>query len=193
MNTCITVGHSILKNGCITSADGRANGGCSEYIWCRAFGKKLRNVLQDRGHNVQLFICPEYTFTQSNEEKLYKITHVNALEKCDLLVELHLNAFDDPTANGTTVLYKTENGKRYADAVQAQLVKLFRDRGVTKRDDLYILNQTTPPAILLETFFCTNKNEYMLAKTKKQKKKIAKLVANGIEEGYKATIAAKKK
>ena len=71
----------------------------------------------------------------------------------DLVIELHLNAAS-PSAKGTEVLYKSSAGKKYAEKVQKQLASVFTDRGTKLRDDLYMLNGTKPPAILIETFFC---------------------------------------
>lgn len=184
MKICITVGHSILKNGCCTSADGRKVGGCLEYKWCKSFGKKLKKELDKRGHEVDLIICPEGVLEKSNDERDYKVPRVNA-KNYDLLMELHLNAFDNPQANGACVLYKTNAGYRYAEPIQRRLATIFRDRGSVQRNDLYILNQTKPPAILLETFFCTCVSDFLKAKGDKNKKKIAALVADGIEDGWK--------
>ena len=98
----------------------------------------------------------------------------------DLVIELHLNAAS-PSARGTEVLYKSSAGKGFAEKVQKQLSSVFQDRGIKERTDLYILNGSKPPAILIETFFCTNKNDYAKAKGIANRKKLAKLIADGIE------------
>ena len=71
MKIAITVGHSLLKNGLCTSADGRKFGGCLEYNWCKNFGKNLKKALEKDGHDVDLIICPEKVFTKSTQEKSY--------------------------------------------------------------------------------------------------------------------------
>ena len=178
MKIALTVGHSLLKNGTYTSADGKKYGGCNEYKWNRAFSKQLVSALKKNGHKVTRIICPEKEFTSSSQEKSYKLNKING-RNFDLVIELHLNAAT-PSAKGTEVLYKSSTGKKYAEKVQKQLATIFTDRGVKKRDDLYILNGTKPPAILLETFFCTNKNDYKKGKGLAKRTKLAKLVAKGI-------------
>lgn len=178
MKIALTVGHSLLKNGCYTSADGRQYGGCNEYKWCKAFSKQVKAELEKNGHTVQRIVCPEKTFVSSTQEKNYKLSIINS-GKFDLVIELHLNAAS-PNAYGTEVLYKSEKGKKYATKVQKQLATVFHDRGMKKRDDLYILNGTNPTAILIETFFCTSKSDFAKAKGLANRKKIAKLVAKGI-------------
>lgn len=65
--------------------------------------------------------------------------------------------------------------------IQKQLSTVFKDRGIKQRNDLYILNGTKAPSILIETFFCTSKSDYKKAKGLVKRKKIAKLIANGIK------------
>lgn len=180
MNIALTVGHSVLKNGNCTSADGRYFGGCLEYHWCKAFSKQVKSALAKKGHNVDLIVCPEKSFTSSSQEKNYKLPLVNT-GKYDLLIELHLNASDNKTANGTEVLYKSAAGKRYSQSVEKQLAKVFKSRGAKQRSDLYILNATKPVAILIETFFCTSKEDYKKAKGLMNRTKLAKLIANGVD------------
>lgn len=179
MRIAITVGHSILKNGSCTSADGRKYGGCLEYNWCKAFSRQVRKALEKKGHKVDLIVCPEKVFTGSSQERIYKIARINA-KNYDLLMELHLNASENTKANGVEVLYKTAAGKKYAVAVEKELSKVFKSRGAKQTDNLYILNQTKPTAILVETFFCTNKDDYKKAKGLTKRTKLAKLVAEGI-------------
>ena len=179
MKIALTVGNSLLKNGCYTRSDGRSYGGCNEYIWCKAFSKQLEKKLIEKGNTVSRIICPEKKFTSYKQEKDYKLNLINK-GNYDLVIELHLNAAT-PSAEGTEVLYKSATGKKYAEQVQKQLCKIFRDRGTKQRNDLYILNGTRPPAILLETFFCTNASDYKKAKGHINRNKIAKLVTKGIQ------------
>jgi N-acetylmuramoyl-L-alanine amidase len=178
MKIALTVGHSILKNGNTTSADGKKYGGCNEYKWCKAFSKQVASALKKNGHTVKKIICPEKKFTSSKQEKPYKLNQINS-GNFDLVIELHLNS-SAPSAKGTEVLYTSSAGKKYAKKVQKQLSAVFLDRGIKRRDDLYILNGTKPPAILLETFFCTNKNDYKKAKGILNRQKLAKRIAKGI-------------
>lgn len=178
MKIALTVGHSLLKNGCYTSADGKKQGGCNEYKWCKAFSKQVASALKANGHSVTRIVCPEKKFTSGKEERTYKLNKING-GNYDLVMELHLNAAD-PRAKGTEGLYKSSTGKKFAQKVQTQLSTVFFNRGTKQRSDLYILNGTKPPAILLEIFFCTNKNDYKKAKGLTKRRKLARLVAKGI-------------
>lgn len=174
MNIALSVGHSILKNGTITSANGIIN----EYKYCKEIAPIIKRYLEQLGHCVELIICPEKTFTTSSEEKSYKLNIINnKSKKFDLVTELHLNAFHTPDANGTEVYYYSNAGKVFADRIQKKMITKFRDRKVQLKPNLYILNSTTPPAILLELFFCTHTNDVEMGKDIDT---IARLIAEGI-------------
>ncbi|MCC0630171.1 MULTISPECIES: N-acetylmuramoyl-L-alanine amidase [unclassified Clostridioides] len=98
----------------------------------------------------------------------------------DLAVQIHFNA-NSTTLNpmGTETIYKTNNGKVYANRVNDKLATVFKNRGA-KLDvrGLYWLNHTKAPAILIETCFVDSKadTDYYI----KNKNTVAKLIAEGI-------------
>jgi hypothetical protein len=173
MKIAITVGHSILKNGLCTSANGVVN----EYQYCKMLADFLSKILRAAGCTVDVIICPEKQFAKSTEEKTYKLPRING-KKYDLAVELHLNSYNG-SAKGTEVLYCSNTGKMYAQRVVNRLGTVFTSRGVKDRPDLYMLNSTDCPAIMLEAFFCDSKNDYDIA-TKLGYSEVAKLIAEGI-------------
>ena len=71
-------------------------------------------------------------------------------KKYDLVVQIHFNAGG---GTGTETLYKTSTGKKYAEQVTKSLGKLYKQRGAKVRTDLYWLNKTSAPAILVEVCF----------------------------------------
>ncbi len=173
MKIAITVGHSILKSGLCTSADGVVN----EYQYCKMLSDFLAKILRAAGCTVDIIICPEKQFAKSTEERTYKLPRING-KKYNLVIELHLNSYNG-SAKGTEVLYCSNTGKMYAQRVVNKLGTVFTSRGVKDRPDLYMLNSTDCPAIMVETFFCDNKNDYEIA-TKLGYEGVAKLIAEGI-------------
>ena len=179
LKICVTVGHSQLKNGAYTSADGRKYGGVIEYKYCREFAKNYRvPQLEQAGQTVDLIICPEKPFTDAKQEKDYKLSRINKVSY-DLVMEIHLNSAQ-PSAHGTEVLYVSSKGKEYAEKIVKALGEVYTNRGAKKRTDLYILNGTKPTAVLLELFFCTNKQDYLKGHGKKNAMKLAELIASAL-------------
>ena len=101
----------------------------------------------------------------------------------DLVVQIHFNASNNASANGTEVIYRSSKGKVYAQRVQDKLKTVFKDRKI-KHDiddlkrDLGWLRLTNSPAILIETCFVSNKSD--TDKYTSNREKIAKLIAEGI-------------
>ncbi|EGT4165939.1 TPA: N-acetylmuramoyl-L-alanine amidase [Clostridioides difficile] len=173
MKICITVGHSILKNGSCTSADGVVN----EYKYNKSLAPVLADTFRKEGHKADVIICPEKQFKTKNEEKSYKIPRVNS-GGYDLLIELHLNA-SNGQGKGSEVLYYSNKGLEYATRICDKLGTVFKNRGAKLDKSLYILNSSKPTAILIESFFCDNKEDYEKAK-KLGHEGIAKLIVEGV-------------
>lgn len=178
MKIILTVGHSLLKNGYYTSADGRPFGGVLEYTYNKNIVGMVAIYLRKVGHDVTTLICPEKVFAKNTEEKTYKVTKVNE-DTYDLVCELHLNASKLHNVRGCSVLYKSEAGKQIAQRVQDSLSRVFKNNGIQKRDNLYMLNSTKPTAIMLETFFCDSSADCELA----EKTNVPLLIAEGIHGG----------
>ena len=176
MKIACTVGHSILKSGQTTSASGAVN----EYQWCKKFVPILVDTFKSQGVDADLIICPEKQFSKAAEEKPYKLGRING-KKYDLVIESHLNAFNG-SAKGTEVLYypTSTKSKEYAQRVNDKLDDIFTDRGIKSRTDLYILRDTDCPAILIEYFFCDNKEDYSKADTDEEMQLIANKVVEGV-------------
>lgn len=85
----------------------------------------------------------------------------------DLFVSIHQNSNDSATPNGTEVLYtvhSTDVAGKLTSKIAAQFIDNYlvkalgtTDRGIKNRTDLIVLNQTTVPAVLIETAFLSNK------------------------------------
>jgi N-acetylmuramoyl-L-alanine amidase len=90
----------------------------------------------------------------SQNENLHRIVDFHNAQSRDLDVSVHFNAYV-PTAvgRGTEVLYLTQEdlAQRVVDAISNSSGLI--NRGPKKRTDLYFLNNTDQPAILIETCF----------------------------------------
>ncbi|PHD69309.1 N-acetylmuramoyl-L-alanine amidase [Bacillus toyonensis] len=76
----------------------------------------------------------------------------------DLVISFHLNAYNG-SANGVEVCYYDQQS--LAAKVSAQLSKDigWSNRGAKQRTDLYVLNSTKAPAILIELGFIDNESD----------------------------------
>lgn len=159
MKICIDFGHGQDTKGKRTpkKSDGSF---IKEHTLNRGIGLKLVSLLKNNGYDVIL----------SNPEMVdvplgIRCRRANT-QKCDLFLSIHCNASGGgwSSANGVESFISSKSDNKTKDIalkIQKGLVKGtgFRDRGVKFSDELYVLNCTNMPAVLIECGFMTNKYE----------------------------------
>lgn len=175
MKICVIIGHSILKSGKNTSADGIKN----EYKYNKSLAPKVVDLFKKEGHTVTLLQCPERTLNESTDEKSYKLPIVNK-GNFDLCIELHLNA-SNGQGYGAEVWYTSGTGGEYASRICDKLHTIgFKNRGKVKDyRGLYMLQKTNCPSVVVESFFCDNKNDCTVADNNSLDK-MARAIVEGV-------------
>lgn len=143
MRVFINPGHDIdLDSGAVNP-----NYGTRECDVARNAGKMLARYLQTAGCEVRTL--------QSDDLGL--VCETSNEWGADIFVSLHCNAFNT-VARGTETLYKSYNGQQLAQLIQDQIINSINtvDRGIKKRDDLWVLNGTDAMAVLVEMAFIDN-------------------------------------
>lgn len=143
MRVFINPGHDIdLDSGAVNP-----NYGTRECDVARNAGKMLARYLQTAGCEVRTL--------QSDDLGL--VCETSNEWGADIFVSLHCNAFNT-VARGTKTLYKSYNGQQLAQLIQDQIINSINtvDRGIKKRDDLWVLNGTDAVAVLVEMAFIDN-------------------------------------
>lgn len=163
MKICVVAGHTTSGKG--TGAVGYIN----ESTENRVVAKKVVEYLKQAGHTA--------VYGEINKSDNYLAEQVAIANKAkyDLVVQIHFNAGG---GTGTETLYKTTSGKKYAEQVTKSLGKMYKQRGAKQRTDLYWLNRTNAPAILIECCFVDSKAD--TDKYLSNKAYTAKLIAEGI-------------
>lgn len=163
----IDMGHTL------TGAGTGAVGVVKETDKNREVGKRLIEMLQEKGHTVV-----NCTVDKSNCELKDRVALANK-QKLDLFVSLHLNAYNSHAYGVETYIYSTSSSAyTYAQRIQVELVKQigWANRGVKTNKNLYVLKNTTAPALLVELGFCDNASDMAKWNTEK----IAKALFYGI-------------
>lgn len=143
MKVFINPGHDIdLDSGAVNPIHGTR-----ECDVARDAGKMLARYLQTAGCEVRTL--------QSDDLGL--VCETSNEWGADIFVSLHCNAFNT-VARGTETLYKSYNGQQLAELIQDQIINSINtvDRGIKKRDDLWVLNGTDAVAVLVEMAFIDN-------------------------------------
>ena len=128
-----------------------ARGIRQEDILTMEVGTRVISKLKSLGH--QVIDCkPRRASSVGNS--LQQRCNIANLNRVDIYVSIHFNSFNRQ-ANGTEVFATSDTGRRIAQPVLNNIVKLgYANRGVKNGSHLYVLQYTNMPAILVECCFC---------------------------------------
>ena len=109
-------------------------------------------------------------------------------EKVNVFVSIHHNAFSDDWNNATGVeVYvdkkATSEDMKLAKCIYNRLVKYtgLKGRGI-KKENFYVINQNTIPAILVEGGFMNGRSDYKIITSDSGQTAYAKAIAEGLVE-----------
>lgn len=145
----ISSGHGLKIRG--------ASGYLDEVNEARRVVAEVGNIMKDRGITVHTFNDNTSTNQQQNLETIVS-WHNRQTRNLDISV--HFNAYQQTEKPmGTECLYLTQqNLAQHVSALMAQQGGLI-DRGPKKRTNLYFLNKTNKPAILIEVCFVDSSSD----------------------------------
>lgn len=170
------------------SESGASYGGIYEKNLNLKIAKYVQNELEKNGVRVYMTRTTDSTTPLSSRTNL--ANSVNA----DLFVSVHNNAMTNKSAvNGTEVLYPTssiiKNGiSSYSLATKLQntvsgLAGTY-NKGIINRNNLYVLNHTNMPAVIVEVAYMTNSGDLKKLKSEEFLEKAGRAIAQGILESF---------
>ena len=120
---------------------------------------------------------------KKNEDIRNRINLINSTENA-VLISIHQNKYHEPGPSGAQVLYaRTAGSREFADGMQAALTSALNPRRARKATvvpkGVYIMNNITPLAILIECGFLSNPDESSLLTSSEYRLKIAMAIAAG--------------
>ncbi len=128
----------------------------------------------------------------SLSERVARANALNTIRKC-IYVSIHSDGFTKESANGFSVY--TSKGETKSDGIATiflknmklkfpnrKLRKDTRDGDEDKEANFYVIKKTNCPAILIENFFMTNREECNILMSSEGKYKIALSHFNSIKE-----------
>lgn len=191
-NNCIVLdaGHGGIDGG-VSGCDS----GVKESDINLAIVYRLKPLLEDMGFEVIL--------TRKTEAGLYGAA-TDGFKKRDmakrkeiiqdvnpaLVISIHQNRYPSKNVRGGQVFYRRgdENGARFADGVQNRLNDLYAQEKVKRRKivgaDLFMLECTTAPSILVECGFMSSPLDDALLNAKGWQMKIAESISGGVMDYF---------
>ena len=162
-----------------------------EYIVNMAVAVRLKALLIIKGYTVIM------TKTE-NRQMLGNIARaqIGNKYKADLVIRIHADSNNNASVSGASMLVPTDTkntdpiykiSKEYGQAVFRRLIKDvgMNDRGVVERGDMTGFNWSKVPVILVEMGFLSNPNEDQLLSTEAYQDKLARGLADGVDNALK--------
>lgn len=158
-------------------------------------GMKLNSLLLEKGYNVVM----SKTSLEDNPSGIERAEMGNKAN-ARLAIRIHADSFKDRSIKGTSIFVPSPvnddmkkisgESERCGEIIMNSLVERagVKPREITKRKDLTTFNWSRVPTILIEMGFLSNKEEDTLLNTEEYQEKIAKAIAEGIEEAFKDEI-----
>lgn len=153
-------------------------GGAQEHSLCTQLATQLAPAIRKSGHIVHVFDYPDMT---NSQDLSATVAAINSLPHCDCVISLHMDASDNASARGAHTIFTSAGGEVLAELLADKVAAFFPGRysKCMERDDLYMLNATRPPAVLIENGFITNASD--LAKFKAELPDYVALIAEAVD------------
>jgi len=162
---------------------------CEEKKICLLTARLLKQYLDQLGYHVVMTRNTDQFLSLSKRVEIAKQSQAN------IFVSVHFNSSRATKANGIEVFFcdskedKLRAGatKKLADSIQNKLSRRTSatSRGV-KKGNFYVIRETSMPAVLVEGGFISNPEERILLKTRAYQEKVARGIADGIDQYFKA-------
>lgn len=151
--------------------------------------QKVRELLLQSGIEVLLTREEDKDFAEGvrgrNTKKQVDLNYrINLASeaKADIFVSLHINSATSQKSGAETFYhYRSETGKRLADCIQNELIKIpGMNRRIAKPGDFYVIKNSTMPAVIVELGYLSNSNEQKKLQQAWYQDQLAHAVAKGI-------------
>lgn len=141
---------------------------------------ELKRLLESKG--IMVYMTREGDEYVSLADRTSMANALNA----SAYLSIHANAYTNKTIKGTEVLYKPDDKRDnlgFAKMVRSEVVKALgsQDRGLIQRPNLYVLRESTMPAVLVELGYLTNSDEEALLNDTGYQKKAGEGLFKAIE------------
>lgn len=155
-----------------------------------AVGLELKQMLESEGAKVIMTRTSDVDVAHANasaKDELQARADVANNANADVFVSIHMDAFVNTQAKGTSTYYypKTNGDERIAKFVREGLIsQLGTDDRNTRTCNFYVVKHTTMPATLAEVIFISNPAEEKLLKSDEGTKKAATGIFRGLDRYF---------
>ena len=153
--------------------------------------KKVQELLKKKGAKVSMTRTGDtdvYGPNASDSQELQARVDVAEDNDADAFISIHINSSTNKSVGGFSSYYypKTSHDARVATAIQKRMTNNFGldDLGI-RQANFYVNKRSSMPSALIEMAFITNAKEEKLLNSNWFQSKLAKAIADGIEDYFK--------
>ncbi|MCM1057271.1 MAG: N-acetylmuramoyl-L-alanine amidase [Firmicutes bacterium] len=165
--------------------------GWAEYELNLAVALKLRDILEEKGHEV-IMVRETHDVDISNSERAAVANDAGA----DAFVRIHANGSEDPSVHGAMTICQTpdnpyngelyEDSRRLSDCILDELTEYTgcKKRKVWETDTMSGINWCQVPVTIVEMGYMTNPEEDALMATEAYQTLLAEGIADGLDSFF---------
>ena len=162
---------------------------CEEKKICLLTARLVKQYLDQLGYHVVM--------TRNTDDfiPLPKRVEIASQAQGNIFVSVHFNSSRSPEVQGIEVFFsdskenktRTSASRKLATAILSRVIRRTsaHSRGI-KKGNFYVIRETSMPAVLVEGGFISNSEERLLLKSREYQEKIARGIADGIDQYFKA-------
>lgn len=183
-------GHGGMDGGCV-SVNGTAEKGIN-----LAISNDLKDILTVMGMDVKCTRTTDVSIHDSGVEGTGKQKLSDMKNRLAIFnkysgaisVSIHQNKFTDRAYSGAQMFYSNKNqkGEQLASCMQKQFVNLLQPDNTRETkgvgDELYLLNNTSCPAVMIECGFLSNPDEAAKLESESYQKQVSFTIMTGLFE-----------
>ena len=174
----------IIDPGHGGSDRGASRDGLDEATLTLDMAKRLRAILISQGWQVQMTRTTDVDVFQPNDtahQELQARDDIANNAGARLLISIHCNAFINSGPRGTTTYYSKPIDEPFAQIIDQSMAQSLgtKDDGIVK-SHLYITLHSYMPAVLIETAFLSNPDDFARLNSSDWRQKAAQAMADGI-------------
>lgn len=182
-----TEGKVIVLDAGHGATDGGATGvsGAVEKDLNLAITTLLKDMLEDTGAKVVMTRVSDDPIADSKREDMRLRKRLRDESNADAFVSIHMNKFSESKYKGAQVFYSpTDSSKELGEIIQGCLKDMLSpdNNRVAKSagDSLYLLRDSTIPAVIVECGFLSNPSEEQLLLQPDYQSKVARAICTGV-------------
>ena len=152
------------------------------------------HVIEIRDEDISVYTDGADTLREKKVSDLQHRVEVFNSNERNIVVSIHQNKFDNSAYNGAQMFYSTnhENSMLLAEAIRSSVVSLLQSDNTRELkpagSDIYILDNATVPAVIVECGFLSNPEERAKLMDENYQSEMAYAIAMGVLE-YEKTCA----